>query len=190
MKTDIKTDFWTCVLAALILLTLPLKWLLAAVLAAAFHELGHLTILYLLCVPVTEFRVGSFGAYIETGPLTRRQEMLCASAGPAASLCLLLLCRWLPRVAICGGVQGLYNLIPVYPMDGGRILKCALAAAFSQERTEAVCRVVELSFAALLLILLTAVAIVLRLGILPFLLGALLLSVRKIPCKLSKLRVQ
>lgn len=190
MKTNLKTDFWACILAALLLLTLPLKWLLAAVLAALLHELGHLAALYCLNIPVTSFRIGSFGASIETAPMTRRQEILCAAAGPAVSLSLLLLCRWLPRAAVCGAIQGIYNLIPIYPLDGSRVLKCAVSMIASQEQTDEVCRVVEISFVTLLLILLTAAAIVLRLGILPMLLGVLLLSTRKIPCKLSKLRVQ
>ena len=54
----------------------------------------------------------------------------------------------------------LVNLLPAYPLDGGRILKCALAESFlkrtpetgkAEKRAEKICRAITLFFAALLL---------------------------------------
>ena len=54
------------------------------------------------------------------------QEALSALAGPAGSFLMLLLCRVFPEAALWGTVQGLFNLLPVYPLDGGRVLRCAV----------------------------------------------------------------
>ena len=115
-----------CILMAALLLLLPLDWLIAALLAAAVHERGHLAVIYAFGGCPEFLSIGLFGAQIHTGPLDNRAEFFCAAAGPAASLCLLSLCRFFPKLALCGAVQGMFNLIPVHPMDGGRILCCFL----------------------------------------------------------------
>lgn len=54
------------------------------------------------------------------------KEALCALAGPVGSFSVVLLAEYFPEAALFGLVQGLYNLLPVYPLDGGRILRCLL----------------------------------------------------------------
>jgi Zn-dependent protease/CBS domain-containing protein len=80
---------------------------------------------------------------IDGEPSTPRAELAMAAAGPLASLCLgitfgaLWLGAWLrgysqPLTAVLGYVGGinlslgLFNLIPGFPLDGGRILRAAL----------------------------------------------------------------
>ena len=130
------------ILMAALLLLLPLDWLIAALLAAAVHELGHLAVIYAFGSRPEFLSVGGFGAQIHTGPLDNRAEFFCAAAGPAASLCLLSLCRFFPKLALCGAVQGMFNLIPVHPMDGGRILCCFLRR-LCPRRAEGIFRIVH-----------------------------------------------
>lgn len=108
---------------AVALLLLPLPWFLAFVFAAAFHELGHLTAVFLTGGDVLEITIGAAGARIVTSPQTEGRNLLCALAGPAVSFLLLLLVHITPRISICGFLQGSYNLLPFPAMDGGRILK-------------------------------------------------------------------
>lgn len=116
-------------LAALLLL-LPLRWVLAALSAAAVHELFHIAALLLLGHPVRAMKVGLFGARIVTEPLPEGHELICALAGPLGGLALLGLAKWLPAVSVCALFQSLYNLLPIFPADGGRALRCGVRLFF------------------------------------------------------------
>lgn len=68
--------------------------------------------------------IGPFGALIETHGLSLWGECISALAGPLGSFILLSFAQFLPMSAVCGLIQGLFNLLPVYPLDGGRVLSC------------------------------------------------------------------
>ena len=119
-------------LLALLLLTAPLPWVGAALAAAAFHEACHWAALRLTGGRLRGMTVSAAGAVLKTGPMEPRQELWSALAGPAGSLLLLTLLRRFPRIALCGGIQGLFNLLPVYPLDGGRALRCLLNFRYSE----------------------------------------------------------
>lgn len=108
--------------AAAAILLLPLPLLLMAVLAAAFHELCHYMALKICRIRVIDVTIGFLGTSISTAPLTACQEIICAAAGPIGSLSLLCLIHVAPILSLIGLFQGLFNLLPVYPLDGGRIL--------------------------------------------------------------------
>lgn len=113
--------FW-----ALLLLVLPVSWLGAAFLAAAAHEAGHLLALSFLGGRGRLRHLGAFGAVIEAENLSPAGEFFCAAAGPAVSLLLGSLLPLMPRISLCGLAQGLFNLLPLYPLDGGRMVYCLL----------------------------------------------------------------
>lgn len=109
--------------AAAGILLLPLNWLLSALAAAVIHEFAHFAALNCCRAAVFGIEVGLCGAKISTGPLLPGQEIICAAAGPLASLGLLIFAPWMPLLAFVGLFQGIFNLLPLYPMDGGRIAR-------------------------------------------------------------------
>ena len=176
------------VAAALLVLLLPLDWLLAAFLAAAFHELCHAAAILLLDGKIYGLKIGLGGASLETGCLSGRAEFFSAAAGPMGSFFLLLLCHVFPKLAICGLIQGLYNLLPVYPLDGGRLLRCILEA-FLPESAEYWQRAAAMLSAGAVGVLIFIVSgRILPSGIaLAWILGK---GMRKRPCKRSRIGVQ
>lgn len=110
-------------LAATVLM-LPIRWIIAWILAVCVHELGHLAVLRLLRLPISAVEADTSGTRIRTVFLAPWQEVLCALSGPAAGMLLLFAAPVFPRLAVCGGFHSLYNLLPVYPLDGGRCIRC------------------------------------------------------------------
>ena len=126
MPHKIRMDGSSWIFLAVLTLLLPVNWVISAVIAAAVHELCHIAALRILDIPVLGIRIGASGAILDTGTMTCPQELLCALAGPAGSLLLFLLLHVCPRIALCGLMQGLYNLLPIFPLDGGRAIKCGI----------------------------------------------------------------
>lgn len=145
MGSKLTTSFGFCLLWAACLLLLPLRWAMGAFLAAFIHECAHVIAIYLLGGQVYSVKLGGKGAVMETALLTPGREALCALAGPLGSFSLLILSEHFPEAAFCGLVQGAYNLIPIYPLDGGRILRCLLP--------EKICYWTEMIITTVLLIL-------------------------------------
>lgn len=130
MRASIWVDPWCWVLGAFLLLLVPLQWVLAAVLAALIHEGCHVLAIFLCGCHVLSIRVSVGRTVIETNVSDDLRELLCAMAGPVGSLLATALCRPFPELALCAGVQGLFNLMPVYPLDGGRAVRCGLMMLF------------------------------------------------------------
>ena len=124
MGYSIKITPGAYILLAVLILTLPMPWIAAAIFAGVFHEICHIIVIILLRGQVYGLQIGAGGAKIMTSPLSDVAEFFCALAGPLGSLMLTAAASLLPRVALCGLIQGLFNLLPLYPMDGGRIFWC------------------------------------------------------------------
>ena len=178
---------------ALALLVFPLRWLGAMILAITVHEGCHYLAVRLCGGTVRQIRIGINGMSMQIGHLNSWQELICALAGPVGGLLLLFVARWLPRTAICGAFQGLFNLLPIYPLDGGRAIRCASALLISQEISDRFCDAVEMLCLVGILCLGLYGTFRLCLGLMPIGIAALLLQrsfAGKRPCKPGWFSVQ
>ena len=181
------------VVLAFAALLLPLGWIFAWVIAAAFHEIFHYFALRICRCSISRIQVGVNGTVMDTMPTTYGKEALCAIAGPLAGFVLLLTARWLPKVAICGFIQSTYNLIPVFPMDGGRVLRSLIRKFIDLSVADRICRWIEILFLCALCYLCLYLSFVASLGPIPIIWIALLIFKNKFinsPCKDRLLRVQ
>ena len=121
MKLHVSGGFW--LVLAMAVLLFPIRFLAGVILAAAVHELGHLAAIRVTGGRVLGMEFHAGGVRILTGPMEPRTEIICALAGPAVGALTILMWRVFPELAAAGLVQTLFNLLPAYPLDGGRILR-------------------------------------------------------------------
>lgn len=181
-----------CVALALMLLLLPLRWLLAWVAAAAFHEGCHALAVMLCGGRVMSVRLGTGGAEMGVTGVTGWRELICALAGPLGALVLLFFARLLPAMAVCALFQSAYNLLPLYPLDGGRAIRCILER-LCPRYGEVLCRWIARVTLAALWIGAAWAAFAWKIGILPLILMLTLhlkTNLRKIPCNKAGFAVQ
>jgi Zn-dependent protease len=106
------------------------------------HELGHSVVAIRYQIPVRRITLFIFGGVAEIGaePPSARAEFWIALAGPAVSLALAVIFGLLQFVltglapllalaeylAYLNGMLVLFNLIPGFPLDGGRVLRAVI----------------------------------------------------------------
>jgi Zn-dependent protease len=106
--------------------------------SVVLHELGHALMARQLGIPVAEIGLHFFGgaAQMVGTPRRRGDEIAIAAAGPAVSFALagvglgLAFLTGSGLFAFAGTanlVLGVFNLVPAFPSDGGRILRAWLA---------------------------------------------------------------
>ncbi len=127
-------------------------WAMGAVTALLFflsivaHELGHSVVSQAYGIPVRDITLFIFGgaARMSREPRRPREELWMAAAGPATSIIIGLLFALLwsatrqnpgPLHALSGWLAwiniavALFNLIPGFPLDGGRVLRALVWGA-------------------------------------------------------------
>ena len=110
-------------------------------LCVLLHEFGHALMARRFDVATEHVTLYPFGgiAALRGLPKDATAEFWIALAGPAVNVVLTAFgvtlwwaTSWTPALVFSGInlVMGLFNLIPAFPMDGGRILRAVLAPVF------------------------------------------------------------
>lgn len=178
---------------ALMLMTIPIRWYGSWIIAAFCHECFHCIAVRLTGKKIRSICIGAFGAKIYTDPLKPAESVFCSLSGPLAGFLLLLFTKYVPYIAICALVQSVCNLLPIAPLDGSITLSGFLRLLFSEQTSKKICTFLEKLIFAVLLLLCLYAACIWKLGKLPLIFAAIVLTrslKRKIPCKYGLYRVQ
>ncbi|WP_456483620.1 site-2 protease family protein [Methanopyrus kandleri] len=119
--TTAKTGLFSLILHSLIFGPLGV----AIVIATLFHELGHYLACKLLDVPASPpvfLPLG--GAFVQHGWTDPDKEVFIAAAGPlGGALAGIPLLVIYPKAAVWNGLIQLFNLLPIPPLDGSKVLR-------------------------------------------------------------------
>ncbi len=137
-----------------------LLWLLLLTLIILLHELGHALVARRFGQHILGITLHLFGGLMEhAGPLSRRQSIVVALAGPAVNLVLLIPALLLRAVLDPNSFAGwlatalfwlnlvllLFNLLPVYPLDGGQAFRAILYQRLGAARARLISAVTSLA---------------------------------------------
>lgn len=140
-------------------LLLPILWLLyflsgkgsnliASFLALSLHECGHLILAHIFRVPVQSLEIAPHGGLITISHLesaSRKELFLISAAGPIFSLLGCIGTIYLYGAGLanfifaqnffqCNLLLFTINLMPILPLDGGKMLQAYLAHFVSMQR--------------------------------------------------------
>ena len=110
------------------------------------HEIGHILAGIILKINPEKLEIMPFGLSISFGTNLEDnniKEIFVALAGPFTSFVLAIVCQYIDLIyittqeAVYSNILILlFNLIPLYPLDGGRIVKGILHIKFGKLQSE------------------------------------------------------
>lgn len=130
-----------------------LLWVPILLLSVLFHELAHAATIALLGFGPSRVFLGGMGGLTVNQRRARPwQDLLISLAGPLASfllawICLLIfssvtvartdrmLAALLPQLYHANLIWGIFNLVPVYPLDGGQTARNVLRTFLTERRS-------------------------------------------------------
>jgi len=130
-----------------------LLWIPIVFFSVLLHELGHALMIWLLRHGQSTITLSGFGGVTRNQRNSRPwQDILISLAGPLASIGIALLAAWLfrssalirrdpmlvflvPQLVWANRSWAIFNLLPLYPLDGGQVIRNLLLTVISPQRS-------------------------------------------------------
>jgi len=126
---------------------------------ALLHELGHSFAAEQRGYKLNKITLMPYGAIVtgNINGLKPKDEIMIALAGPLTNLCIavIFIAGWwvyplsyayTDTAAVANLSIAAINLLPVFPLDGGRILLSLLSAKISEEKSLKICKWISIGF--------------------------------------------
>ena len=163
---QIRINLQIFLFAIVFLLTHQIKIYGLIMIFGLIHELGHMVAGILLKLKPKSLSFMPFGVSItfetyEYKKLVEKKKILIAIAGPLTNLAICIITYFLhiddrikELIEYSNILIALFNLIPIYPLDGGRILKGLLRLKYEEIKADEI--IIKISN--IILIIMTALS--------------------------------
>lgn len=156
----IKVNLQIFIFAIIFYFTKQIKIYTILMFFAFIHELGHLIAGICLGLKVKNINIMPFGLSINFEDYSNKyviKKLIIAIAGPLINLLIVILGmynNWEEEIIYSNILIGMFNIIPIYPLDGGRILKYIIQLKLNVRDSE----IVTYKLSNTLIILLTIIS--------------------------------
>lgn len=156
----IRINLQIFIFAIIFYLTKQIRIYTILMIFAFIHELGHLLAGILMGLKAKGIDIMPFGVSINFEDYSNKyiaKRIIIAMAGPLVNIIIVILGiynNWEEEIIYSNILIGLFNLIPLYPLDGGRILKYIIQLATNAKEAE----MITYKLSNILIIILTLVS--------------------------------
>lgn len=115
------------------------------ILSVLVHEAGHIFCLAGMGIPIHSISISAFGAAIETDPLSYKAMLRSAAAGPITSLSSSVVFQNFPLFSQYNLILGLFNLLPLRALDGGKMLHSGLMQITEERIADTISNIISIA---------------------------------------------
>lgn len=141
MKIKINIQIFAIII--ILIITKQIEIYVWLMLFAFIHEMAHTIVGLILKLKPKTLEIQPFGVGIifESFENSERNKIIIALAGPITNILIALIFIFIKikvqtTIVNVNILLAMFNLIPIYPIDGGRILKAILTTKEGKERAE------------------------------------------------------
>lgn len=144
----VKIDFSFVMIIAVAVIANKNGMVMSAFVAVTVHELAHLIAMLFLGVKISSVKLSALGVSINCSQLIAwGKEIAVLAAGPCANLilCAMFYASRNVEISVANLVIGVFNLLPIAGLDGGRITELLLMRFVSQSTASRVGLIISLA---------------------------------------------